>query len=130
MFIALPCVNHSPCILSYESRNKYFYIQYYTSYTVGNVSLGLAHGMEGILQVVTVARDNREEASEVCLNGPALDRFTSQRASSSVTHIGFCFCFCFCLPKMGRLMTSFLQEVPVLELCYELYRQFDGPWVH
>ena len=82
--------------------------------------------MEGILHVVTVARDNREKASEVCLNGPALDGFTSQRASSSVTHIGFCFC----LPKMGRLMTSFLQELPVLELCYELYRQFDGPWVH
>jgi hypothetical protein len=33
---------------------------YYTSYMVGNVSLGLAHGMEGILHVVTVARDNRK----------------------------------------------------------------------
>jgi hypothetical protein len=96
---------------------------YYTSYTIGNVSLGLAHGMEGILHVVTVARDNRE-ASEVCLNGPALDGFTSQSASSSVTHIGFCFCF----PKMGRLMTSFLQEVPVLGLSYEVFRHLDEPW--
>jgi hypothetical protein len=31
---------------------------------------------------------------------------------------------------MGRLMTSFLQEVPVLWLSYELYRHFNGPWVH
>jgi hypothetical protein len=30
---------------------------YPLSYTVGNVSLGLAHGMDGILHVVTVARD-------------------------------------------------------------------------
>jgi acyl-CoA thioesterase len=88
---------------------------YYTSYTVGNVSLGLAHGMEGILHVVTVARDNTvERHRRFALNGPALDGFTSQRASSSVTHIGFCFCF----PKMGRLMTSLLQEVPVLGLSY------------
>jgi hypothetical protein len=75
MFIALPCVNHSPCILSYERLWSSIKHEmpvaadqspaaatntsiYYTSYTVGNVSLGLAHGMEGILHVVTVARDN------------------------------------------------------------------------
>jgi hypothetical protein len=86
--MALPCVNHGPCILSYESLSdpssmkcrwqqiKPRQPQQILPYTiprvrVANVSLGLAHGMEGMRHVVTAARDNRK-ASEVWLNGPAL----------------------------------------------------------